>query len=64
MNFLFDSNVILDYLIPTNTFHLDASKIIRLVFDGTINGYVSSHSLRDIFYILSLLKTDANFYFC
>ena len=52
MNLLFDTNVILDYLIPTNSFHEEASRIIRLVFEGKVNGFLSSHSLTDIFYIL------------
>ena len=51
MNLFFDTNVILDYLIPTNTFHNEASDIVQRVFTGTVNGYISSHSMTDIFYI-------------
>lgn len=46
-----DTNVILDYLIPTNQFHEDASALIEKCMDGTSAGFVSSHSLADIFYI-------------
>ena len=52
MNILFDTNVILDYLIPTNAFHSEASKIVLSVFNGQLNGFLSSHSLTDMFYIM------------
>ncbi|MBR3812969.1 MAG: PIN domain-containing protein [Spirochaetaceae bacterium] len=51
MNFFFDTNVILDYLIPTNSFHEEASKILKAVFEGKTNGFISAHSMTDIFYI-------------
>ncbi|MBP5464887.1 MAG: PIN domain-containing protein [Treponema sp.] len=51
MNLFFDTNVILDYLIPTNSFHEEACQIIYAVFEGVVTGFVSSHSLTDIFYI-------------
>ena len=51
MNLFFDTNVILDYLIPTNSFHIEASNIVQKVFTGAVNGYISSHSMTDIFYI-------------
>lgn len=34
MNLFFDTNVILDYLIPTNTFHEDASSLMKSVFEA------------------------------
>ena len=51
MNLFFDTNVILDYLIPTNSFHEEASKIVRAVFEGNVTGFISAHSMTDIFYI-------------
>lgn len=51
MNLFFDTNVILDYLIPTNSFHEEASKILKAVFAGKANGFISAHSMTDIFYI-------------
>ena len=51
MNFFFDSNVILDYLIPTNSFHEEASRIIKAVFEDKAKGFLSAHSMTDIFYI-------------
>ena len=46
-----DTNVILDYLIPSNAFHDEASALIEKCLDGTVRGFASSHSLTDIFYI-------------
>ncbi|HAM77817.1 MAG TPA: toxin PIN [Treponema sp.] len=51
MRLFFDSNVILDYLIPTNSFHEEASKIVKTVFEGKVEGFISAHSMTDIFYI-------------
>lgn len=51
MNLFFDTNVILDYLIPTNTFHEDASSLMKSVFEGKVNGFISAHSMTDMFYI-------------
>ena len=51
MNLFFDTNIILDYLIPTNSFHEEASEIVKAVFEGKINGFISAHSMTDIFYI-------------
>ena len=51
MRLFFDSNLILDYLIPTNSFHEQASKIVKTVFEGKVEGVISAHSMTDIFYI-------------
>ena len=51
MNLFFDTNVILDYLIPTNSSHEETSEIVRAVFEGKANGFISAHSMTDIFYI-------------
>ena len=51
MRLFFDSNIILDYLIPTNSFHEEASKIVKTVFEGKVEGFISAHSMTDIFYI-------------
>ena len=49
--FFVDTNVLLDWLIPTNAFHTDASEFVRACFMGRFEGFVSSHSLTDVFYI-------------
>ena len=46
-----DTNVLLDWLIPTNSFHAEASAFVRVCFEGRAEGYISAHSLTDIFYI-------------
>ncbi len=51
MNLFFDTNVLLDYLISTRPCHQDAGTLVKIVFCGDINGFISSHSLTDIFYI-------------
>lgn len=50
-NFFVDTNIILDWLIPTNRFHDEASNFIQLCFLNKANAFVSSHSLTDIFYV-------------
>ena len=52
MRIFLDTNVILDYLIPTNAFHEEASSLIEQCLEGSVRGFVSSHSLTDIFYIV------------
>jgi len=46
-----DTNVIANWLIPTNAFHSEATNFMRLCFNGKILPFVSSHSLTDLFYI-------------
>ena len=52
MNFFFDSNVILNFLLTANVKHKESSILVRKVFAKEIKGFVSAHSLCDIFYIL------------
>lgn len=51
MKYFIDTNILLDWLIPTNRFHTDATKLISCCINRTVDGFVSSHSLTDIFYI-------------
>ncbi|MBQ7612386.1 MAG: PIN domain-containing protein [Spirochaetaceae bacterium] len=51
MRVLLDTNIILYWLIPDNLFHTNARTIIKHCLDGKIKGYVTSHSLTDVFYI-------------
>ena len=46
-----DTNVIANWLIPTNVSHSEATNFMRLCFSGKILPFVSSHSLTDLFYI-------------
>ena len=49
---LFDVNVILDWLLEREPFREFAESVIEPVIYGRIKGYVASHSLTNIFYIL------------
>ena len=50
-NLFFDTNVLLNYLIPTHQFHEKASLLVKECLFGNLKGFVSAHSLTDIFYI-------------
>ena len=50
-NIFVDTNIILYYLTPNNPFHEKASLLIKKCLDKALNGFVSAHSLTDIFYI-------------
>ena len=53
MRFLLDTNIFLDWLLENNTGHNEATKLVlSCLLDNDIEGYVTSHSLTDIFYIL------------
>lgn len=52
MHVLIDSNVILDWIQKRSDFYDSALSIMKLCIFGKLNGYVTSHSLCDIFYIL------------
>lgn len=51
MNVFVDTNVIADWLIPSNSFHTEATELMRLCIQRKVNAFVSSHSLADLFYI-------------
>lgn len=48
---LFDTNELLDWLIASRNNNETATEIVKLVFQKKIQGFVTSHSLTDIFYI-------------
>lgn len=52
MDILLDSNVILDWLQQREPFYQNARKIVESCMFGNLNGFVSSHSLCDMYYIL------------
>ena len=51
MKVFVDTNVIADWLIPTNTFHAEATDFMKLCLQRKVYACVSSHSLTDLFYI-------------
>ena len=53
MQILLDTNILLNWLIETNSKHAEAKHLVQsCLFDNMIEGYVTSHSLTDVFYIL------------
>ncbi len=54
---LIDSNIILDVVQEREPFCSNAKKILSLCIAKNINGFVTAHSLCDIFYILRKDKT-------
>ncbi len=51
MRFFIDTNVLIDWILNRNEFHADAERLMSAVVNGIADGYVSSHSLTDLFYI-------------
>lgn len=56
MRSLFDTNVILDYVLERHPFHADAEKIVLLVAAEDITGYLSSITPVNVFYTGRKLK--------
>jgi len=52
MQILVDTNVILDWIMKREPFVTIATKIMKQCIDGKITGYLASHTLPDLFYIL------------
>ena len=52
MNILFDTNVLLDYLLKTIPYEEDARKIVLACKEKEIDGSIAAHSVSNIFYIL------------
>jgi predicted nucleic acid-binding protein len=49
--FFVDTNIFANWLIADNTGHDESSLLIRSCLMGDVAGFVSSHSLTDLFYI-------------
>ncbi len=53
MQILLDTNILLNWLIETNSKHTEAKRLVQsCLFDNVTEGCVTSHSLTDVFYIL------------
>ena len=53
MNVMIDTNVILDDILNRRQHYKDANKLMQLVINQQIFGYLTSNSLTDIFYIIA-----------
>lgn len=56
MRTLIDTNIILDYVLERHPFHADASKIILHAADGDFDGYLSSITPVNAYYVGRKLK--------
>jgi len=56
MKIFLDTNVILDVLVKREPFYIDSAKILTLVNEKIIPGYISAITINNIYYILSKLK--------
>ena len=51
MKVLIDTNVALDAIANRDPFYVNAQKIINLIIDNQLEGFVTANSITDIFYI-------------
>ena len=51
MKVLLDTNVVLDAIAKREPFWVNAQKIINLILDNKLEGYVTANSITDIYYI-------------
>lgn len=52
MRVLIDTNIILDWLMARSPFYANAERIMKECFFGDLEGYVASHTITNLFYIL------------
>ena len=52
MTVLLDTNVLLNWLIETNAKHLEATRLVLSCLMDETEGFVTSHYLTDVFYVL------------
>lgn len=57
---LFDTCIILDYLMDRKPFSKDALKLVNKVVDNTIEGYITVKSMMDIHYVVRKLLNNEN----
>jgi predicted nucleic acid-binding protein len=56
MKIFLDTNVILDVLIKREPFYIDSSKVLTLVNEKIVSGYISAITINNIYYILRKLR--------
>lgn len=62
MKILLDTNVVLDAVANREPFSYDAQKIITLILDSRIEGYITANSITDIYYIARKHLNQLNLY--
>ncbi|MBO4243132.1 MAG: PIN domain-containing protein [Clostridiales bacterium] len=58
MKVLVDTNILIDAFTNRQPFAEDAAKLMRIISDGKAEGYISVHSLTDLYYILRKQLSD------
>lgn len=58
MRVLIDTNVILDVILERELFCRDSDKVVRLCKDKKIHGFLSAHTITNLFYILRKKISD------
>ena len=56
MKIFLDTNVILDVLTKRESFYINSAKVLTLVNEKIVSGYISSITVNNIYYILRKLK--------
>ena len=51
MKIFLDTNVILDVLVKREPFYIDSSKVLTLVNEKIVSGYISAITINNIYYI-------------
>ncbi|MDD3050058.1 MAG: PIN domain-containing protein [Candidatus Cloacimonetes bacterium] len=55
-NILFDTNIILDFILHREPFFEASNKVLNLAFDKIIIGFVSASTITDLYYIIRKSK--------
>jgi len=64
MDILIDTNILLDWYLKRENFYESSKKVLEKCWFGTINAFITIHSLCDMFYIIgnnSSLKDKKKF---
>ncbi|MCL2088834.1 MAG: PIN domain-containing protein [Oscillospiraceae bacterium] len=58
MKVLLDTNIIIDCLLEREPYFTHSKEVLRECLDGTTAGYMATHTVNDIFYIVHKIKPD------
>jgi predicted nucleic acid-binding protein len=56
MRIFLDTNIILDVLAKREPFYIDSAKVLTLVNENIVQGFISAITINNIYYILNRLK--------
>jgi predicted nucleic acid-binding protein len=58
MKILIDTNVLLDAIAHREPFYRESQKVIDLIIDGKVEGFITANSVTDIYYIAKKHMSD------